>query len=74
MIFISVVIAVVVTVAIIGLLMTLATMGDTTIYVVAYSNYVPAEVDSLWYTEAKADKRAEELGDPWEVSKWQIRA
>ncbi len=60
--------------AFIVLLLITATLGDSTIYVVAYSNYQPAEVDSVWFSEAKAKMRAEELGDPWEVAKWKIKA
>ncbi len=42
------------------------------VYAVVFSNYEPAEVNSLWWSKAKAAKRAEELGDMWEVVRWTV--
>ena len=42
------------------------------VFAVVYSNYHPREVDSLWWNEAEAQKKAEELGDGWEVERWDV--
>lgn len=49
-----------------------------TVWVVVYSNYEPAEVDSLWTTEAEAAKRRDELNATsntgmWESEPWVVR-
>lgn len=50
-------------------------------YAVSYSNYEPSELDrhhyqdieSLWATREKAESRAKELGDMWQVHEWRIQ-
>jgi len=42
------------------------------VYVVRYSNYEPAEVDSLWESLADAERRADACGDGWCVEQWPI--
>jgi hypothetical protein len=39
-----------------------------TVWAVVYGNYRPAEVDSLWQTEALARRRADDLGGDWHVT------
>lgn len=39
-----------------------------TVYAVVYSNYEPAEVDSLWMTRELAERRADELDSGWTVT------
>jgi len=43
-----------------------------TVYAVVYSNYSPAEMDSLWRLREKAEARARELGSPWAVEMWTV--
>jgi hypothetical protein len=38
------------------------------VYAVVFSNYEPQEVDSLWFTRALAQAKADELGHEWNVS------
>jgi hypothetical protein len=38
-------------------------MLSRTIFVVRFSNYYPAEIDSIWRTRREAQRRADELGD-----------
>ena len=45
----------------------IAQIESPTVYAVIYMNYFPRQVDSLWFTEAGAEKRASELGDGWAV-------
>lgn len=42
------------------------------VWAVVFSNYEPAEVDSLWTTEDRARERADELGDGWTVTEWEV--
>ena len=42
-------------------------------YAVSYSNYEPSEIESLWATREKAESRAKELGDMWQVHEWRIQ-
>lgn len=45
-----------------------------TVFVVVFSNYSPAEVDSIWTTEALAQARVDELNDNmWQVEEWTVR-
>jgi hypothetical protein len=44
-----------------------AEMMPLDIYAVAFSNYDPIEINSLWWTKSDADKKAIELGSGWEV-------
>jgi hypothetical protein len=49
------------------------------VYAVKYSNYEPAEVDSLFLHRADAEAHAERLNersdtDAWEVVEWVVRA
>lgn len=44
-----------------------------TAYAVVYSNYSPAEIDSLWVTAEDAEAEAERRGDPWHVETWTLR-
>lgn len=44
------------------------------VYVVEYGEELPAEVDSLWMNFSEAQKRANELGGSWHVSKWILRS
>lgn len=37
------------------------------VYAVQFSNYEPAEIDSIWWSYSQAKSRAEELGDMWKV-------
>jgi hypothetical protein len=43
------------------------------VFAVVYSNYEPTEVESLWSTSEKADKRVEVLGSPWNVVEMKIQ-
>lgn len=42
------------------------------VWAVVYSNYFPAEVDSLWKTKEKAEERAEELQGEWHAQEWEV--
>lgn len=42
------------------------------VYVVAFANYDPSEVESIWATKALADRRAEELDGDWRVLAWPV--
>jgi hypothetical protein len=46
------------------------------VYAVVFSNYEPAETDSLWRDKAKAEARADELNSGkttgWDVVKWTL--
>ena len=50
-----------------------------TVFVVVFSNYHPAEVDSIWSTYEKAEARARELNDTgisgcgWGVDEWRVQ-
>lgn len=51
--------------------------GPLTVYAVVFSNYYPAEVDSLWRRRGDAEARAEELNASsdtrgWDVSEWDV--
>lgn len=48
--------------------------APATVWAVVYSNYDPAEVDSLWVSQALAEKHADTLGDDWRVVAWKARA
>ncbi len=48
--------------------------APATVWAVVYSNYDPAEVDSLWVSQALAEKQADTLGDDWRVVAWKVRA
>ena len=42
------------------------------IYKVIFGNYYPREVDSEYKTKEEAQKRADELGDRWEVEEYEV--
>lgn len=42
------------------------------VWAVVYSNYEPAEVDSLWATQELAEKRAAKLEGMWDVTEWTV--
>jgi hypothetical protein len=42
------------------------------VFAVIFSNYFPRQVDSLWETEALAQRRADELGDGWDVEGMEV--
>jgi hypothetical protein len=50
----------------------------TSVWALVYSNYEPAEVDSLWATEELARKREAKLGEAaggssmWRVVEWSV--
>lgn len=51
----------------------------TTVYAVQFSNYDPAEINSLWLDKEKAEARVEELstgqgegGWGWDVVEWKL--
>lgn len=37
------------------------------VYAVRFGNYHPFEIDSLWFKESSAQKRADALGGMWYV-------
>lgn len=47
-----------------------------TVWVVMYSNYDPAEVDSIWATKERAEERARILNVestlPWKAVEWEV--
>jgi hypothetical protein len=43
------------------------------VWVVRYENYDPAEVDSIWTTEAGAKTRQAELDGDWRVEQWELK-
>lgn len=43
------------------------------VYAVVFSNYEPAEVESLWETMEDAEARASALGSPWEAQEWDVQ-
>jgi hypothetical protein len=43
-----------------------------TIYAVVYSNYEPAEVDSLWEAEEDADRRCEQCNAKSDTGMWKV--
>jgi hypothetical protein len=42
------------------------------LFVVRHSNYEPMEVESIWYNEDDAVKRAKEKGDMWTVDTLEV--
>ena len=42
------------------------------VWAVQFSNYDPAEIDSLWTSKRKAKKRADELGGGYDVVRFPI--
>lgn len=53
-------------------------MSNLKVFAVVYSNYDPAEVDSLWTTETEANKRRAELNAEtdtgiWKVTPWLVQ-
>jgi hypothetical protein len=54
---------------------TISEAGAPRCFAVAYSNYIPVEVDSLWATREGAESRRKELSerDPWEIIEMEIR-
>lgn len=42
------------------------------VWAVVYSNYEPAEVDSLWATEELANIRLSQLLGDWTVVEWAV--
>jgi hypothetical protein len=51
-------------------------MAEKYVYVVKFSNYHPAEIDSIWSTKENALARADELnafaGGDWRVEEWPL--
>lgn len=50
-----------------------AAHAGSTMWAVVYSNYEPAEVDSIHHNRATAEARAGELADEWRVDEWVSR-
>jgi len=44
-----------------------------TAWVVVFSNYYPAEVDSIWKTKELAEQKADELQGDWHVQEWTVQ-
>jgi hypothetical protein len=50
------------------------TEASARVYAVVYSNYSPAEIDSLWARREDAEAHAESLDGPWDVQEWTVRS
>lgn len=44
------------------------------VWAVVFSNYDPAEVDSLWSTPERAEAEADAKGGAWHVQRWLVGA
>jgi len=51
-------------------------MNNKYVWVVKYDGYWPAEIESIWSTEERAEARLAELEekgqDEWEIMRWPI--
>lgn len=44
------------------------------VFLVVFSNYSPAEIDSVHATRKSAEIRAEGLGGDWRVEEWEVQS